>query len=97
LNDCGALAELHAIQGIGGRVDVLATQFSYAQWVNNHDAVQQRLEHDRGVLESMKLQIEVLKPRYVIPFASFSWFCAEDNFYLNSEKNKIRDVCEYIR
>jgi L-ascorbate metabolism protein UlaG (beta-lactamase superfamily) len=96
LNDCGASDKLHAIKKFVGKVDVLATQFSYAQWINNYGAVQRRLEHDRDVLETLKLQIEVLKPRYVIPFASFSWFCTEDNFYLNSEKNKIGDVCEYI-
>jgi len=97
LNDCGASTQLHAIKELVGEVDVLAMQFSYAQWVNNHDAVQRRLDHERDVLETVKLQIEILKPRYVIPFASFSWFCAEDNFYLNFEKNKVRDVCEHIR
>ena len=97
LNDCGAIAELPAIKELVGGVDVLATQFSYAEWVGNHDAVQHRLEYDRGVLKQLMLQIEVLKPRYVIPFASFSWFCTEENFYLNSEKNKIHDVCDYIR
>jgi hypothetical protein len=67
LNDCGASTELHAIKELVGGMDVPTTQFSYAQWVNNHHAVQHRLEHDRGVLENVKLQIEVLKPRYVIP------------------------------
>jgi UDP-MurNAc hydroxylase len=80
-----------------GEVDVLATQFSCAQWVNNYDAAKYRVAHDLKVLETLKAQIDVLKPRYVIPFASFAWFCAEDNFYLNAEKNRIRDVCEYIR
>jgi UDP-MurNAc hydroxylase len=96
LNDCGAASQLHAIRELVGDVDVLATQFSYAQWINNREAIEIRLDHDRGVLETMKLQIDVLKPGYIIPFASFAWFCTEDNFYLNAEKNKIRQVCDYI-
>jgi len=97
LNDCGAIDQLHAIKELVGEVDVLATQFSYAQREGNYDAVEHRLAHDRRVLEDVKKQIDVLKPRYVIPFASFAWFCTEDNFYLNAEKNKIRDVCNFIR
>src|SRR5262249_1462202 len=31
------------------------------------------------------------------PFASFAWYCAEENFYLNAEKNKIGDVASFIR
>lgn len=97
LNDCGASTELHAIKEMAGELDVLATQFSYAQWEKNTDAVDHRRAHERQVLESVKRQIDVLRPRYVIPFASFCWFCTEDNFYLNADKNKIRDVSTFIR
>lgn len=97
LNDCGAIGQLHIIKELVGEVDVLATQFSFAQWERNHDAVDHRLSHERHVLETVKIQIDTLKPRYVIPFASFAWFCTDDNFYLNAEKNKIRDVATFIR
>ena len=97
LNDCGAIAHLHTIKEFVGEVDVLAAQFSYAQWEGNYDAVDHRLSHERRVLEAVKTQIDILKPRYVIPFASFAWFCAEENFYLNAEKNKIGDVASFIR
>jgi UDP-MurNAc hydroxylase len=97
LNDCGAVAQLHTIKQLVGEVDVLATQFSFAQWERNRDAVDHRLAHERHVLEDVKRQIDILKPRYVIPFASFAWFCTDENFYLNAEKNKIRDVAAFIR
>jgi len=97
LNDCGAIDQLHAIKELVGEVDVLATQFSYAEWEGNYDAVDHRLFLDRRVLKDVKTQIDLLKPRYVIPFASFAWFCSEDNFYLNAEKNKIREVSNFIR
>ena len=97
LNDCGAHGQLEAIKHVVGDVDVLATQFSFAQWVKNTEAVDHRRAHERHVLEDVKAQIDTLRPSYVIPFASFSWFCTEDNFYLNAEKNTIRDVCAFIR
>jgi UDP-MurNAc hydroxylase len=97
LNDCGAIGQLHTIKALVGEIDVLATQFSYAQWEGNYDAVDQRLSHEKNVLETVKTQIDVLKPKYVIPFASFAWFCSEENFYLNAEKNKVRDVASFIR
>jgi len=97
MNDCGAYRELPAIKALVGDVDVLATQFSFAQWVNNVEAVDARRAHDRRVLESVKRQIDVLRPRYVIPFASFAWFCTDENFYLNADKNKLRDVVGFVR
>ncbi|HEY4368347.1 MAG TPA: MBL fold metallo-hydrolase [Steroidobacteraceae bacterium] len=97
LNDCGAHTELEAIKKMVGDVDVLATQFSFAQWEKNRDATDHRRAHDRGVLKQVKNQIEALQPRWVIPFASFAWFCTEDNFYLNVEKNKLRDVVSFLR
>ena len=97
LNDCGAATELPAIKHMVGNVDVLATQFSYAQWEKNPDAVEHRRSHERDVLATVKKQIDAIRPRYVIPFASFCWFCTDDNFYLNGDKNKIGDVCQFIR
>ncbi len=97
LNDCGATTELHAIKKLVGEVDVLATQFSYAQWEKNYAAVTHRRSYERQMLENVKMQIDVLRPRYVIPFASFCWFCTDDNFYMNAEKNEIRDVFNFIR
>jgi hypothetical protein len=97
LNDCGAHGQLEAIKELVGEVDVLATQFSFAQWVKNAEAVDHRRAHERRVLQDVKAQIDVLKPKYVIPFASFVWFCTEDNFYLNAEKNTITDVCTFVR
>lgn len=96
LNDCSAIGELHDIKKLVGKVDVLAVQFSYAQWEGNRGAVDRRRSHDRQVLEDVKKQIDILEPRYVIPFASFAWFCAEENVYLNAEKNKIGDVASFI-
>lgn len=97
LNDCGAASELPAIKSLIGKIDVLATQFSFAQWEKNRDAVEHRNAHEQRILTAVKGQIDILQPRYVIPFASFTWFCTPDNFYLNNEKNKVRDVRDFIQ
>ncbi|MDW8419028.1 MAG: hypothetical protein RML37_06415 [Chitinophagales bacterium] len=44
----------------------------------------------------MTRQIKIFKPKYTVPFASFIWFCHEENFYLNDGVNKIDFVHDYI-
>jgi hypothetical protein len=43
-------------------------------------------------ISAVRKQIEVLQPRWVIPFASFIWFCHEENCFMNNEVNHIGDV-----
>ena len=81
---------------VGAKIDVLLTQFSYANWEGNPEEV----EHRRGVaadhLDWMRLQCEVLAPTYVVPFASMVWFCHEENFYLNAEMNTVAMAYEFL-
>jgi len=48
------------------------------------------------VMAAVQDQIEELRPRWVIPFASFVWFCHEENYFMNDEMNRIRDVAQKI-
>ena len=99
LNDCvlHSHGDLGKVARTVGQVDVLATQFSYANRVGNPG--------DRPTLDAaaeeklrwLKSQILHLSPRYVIPFASFSYFSHEDNWYLNAGINRIDRVEEFIR
>lgn len=86
LNDCWIIdrRELQAIkQRIGGQVDLLATQFSVSAWDGNADEVDRLREGARGMLDKALVQCEVLAPRWVLPFASFIWFCHEENAFMN--------------
>jgi hypothetical protein len=47
-------------------------------------------------MATVQYQIQELQPRWVIPFASFVWFCHQENFFMNEEMNRIRDVAEKI-
>jgi UDP-MurNAc hydroxylase len=81
LNDCICKdATLRYIQRLVGKVSVLLTQFSIAQWIGNKkdetDAVAQKLRE-------VKYRIWTFKPEFTIPFASFGYFCNEDNCWMN--------------
>src|SRR5712692_10770414 len=94
LNDCvfRNRHELERVKRVVGTVDVLLTQFSYANWQGNRDNVGRRQADARRKIEQMREQITVLRPRYVVPFASYVWFCNEDNFFMNDVTNRIDHV-----
>ena len=99
INDCEMYTrELAAdVRQRVGAVDVLATQFSYAAWQGNTDNAENFRRAARHQLTYITAQTKVLEPRFVIPFASFVWFCHEENFFMNAAVNKIGDVEEFIR
>jgi len=99
LNDCVVTStkECVEISRKVGAVDILATQFSYANRVGNAGDHKAMRAAARQKLAWIKTQILGFKPKYVIPFASFSYFSHEDNWHLNEGMNKIGAVTEFIR
>tara|TARA_B110000037_G_scaffold145645_1_gene164591 strand:+ start:462 stop:1739 length:1278 start_codon:yes stop_codon:yes gene_type:complete len=97
LNDCvfddKSLVDLH---NEIGHVDLLLTQFSFANWVGNRNDISLMKAHAQRKLVEIKKQISCFKPKYTIPFASFVWFCHEDNFHFNAHANRIGLVYDYI-
>ncbi|PZE21137.1 MBL fold metallo-hydrolase [Paenibacillus xerothermodurans] len=94
LNDC-VLTEDEAIRGIKnqvGHIDVLLTQFSFAKWVGNKNDTVSRKKHANEKLDTLRKQVRLLQPEFVIPFASYIWFCHADNYYMNADVNRIEDV-----
>lgn len=81
---------------VGAPIDLLLTQFSYANWVGNPDQRELRRAEAEENLRLMRLQVEVLQPKQVIPFASMVWFCHEENFYLNDEMNSVEDAFRHL-
>ena len=92
INDCefSTQEELMDVVSRVGKVDLLLTQLSFAGSPGNEQAA-------RNKREKLKLQANVLKPDYLIPFASFVWFCHEENYYMNEAINKIQPMYEYIK
>ncbi|MFM9985390.1 MAG: MBL fold metallo-hydrolase [Flavobacteriales bacterium] len=98
LNDCVIRHEHDArkIKNSVGDVDVLFTQFGYANKIGNTDETNRRLAASKEKLERIRIQCEVLKPSIIVPFASYIYFCHEENSYMNDGINRIQDVHRFI-
>jgi hypothetical protein len=98
INDCvvDSAAKARAISRIVGPVRVLMTQFSYAQWPGNPDDAQAQQAEALEKLERIRVQASVFKPAYIIPFASFVWFCHQENFALNRGMNSLEGAARFI-
>jgi hypothetical protein len=94
LNDCRERDEsaLRKLAGCVGPLDVLLTQFSYAAWKGGAADAQYRALAARQKLDVVAAQTRILRPRYVVPFASLIYFSNQENAYLNDHVNKPDDA-----
>jgi hypothetical protein len=99
LNDCSIFTPEAAqpVRDLVGPVDALATQFSIAAWEGNPDEVERRRAGARTMLDRCVFHAEFFSAKQVIPFASFVWFCHDENFYMNAEHNRVDRVVEALR
>ncbi len=98
LNDCRLddIEELTRVKKVVGKVDALYTQFGYANWAGN-PGDKKGPEIGRRIVESqLKNQIDILEPEVVVPFASFVWFCHEENSFWNSEAITIEESYNFL-
>ena len=98
VNDCQLYSKkaLGHIGALVGKVDVLMSQFSYANWVGNRDQKELRQEEAAAISRRLIRQIQFFQPRFTVPFASFVWFCHAENFYLNEDVNKVDTIQDMI-
>jgi UDP-MurNAc hydroxylase len=80
-----------------GRVDVLLKQFSLAVHNGATDYARTLPAAAMNVLERLSTNHKDLGVNVTIPFASFMYFSAVDNKYMNAFANKPADVIEYCR
>lgn len=98
LNDCELNTEpdLLRLKSEIGPIDVLLTQFSYAAWKGGRANQALRENAARDKLATVRRQIECLKPKFVIPFASFIYFSHVENSYLNDSINDLDAVLKAV-
>jgi UDP-MurNAc hydroxylase len=98
LNDCPARRDdqILAIRDIVQSIDVLFSQFSYAGWVGNPDDRAYRQAEAEVNLRQIVRQAQLLKPNWVVPFASFIYFCHAENFSANDGANEIDAIVDAI-
>tara|TARA_A100001015_G_C15020642_1_gene727814 strand:+ start:719 stop:1735 length:1017 start_codon:yes stop_codon:yes gene_type:complete len=98
INDCvvddeaGVEQVLRSYKKYTNNIDLLLTQFGYANWVGNPDEVQMRKASAKEKLDKILLQVKRFEPASVIPFASFVYFSDPENFHTNDFQNTPQDV-----
>jgi DNA-binding transcriptional MerR regulator len=97
MNDCAfdRSSDLEAIRKTNGKVDLLLSQFSFANWIGNPDELESHQRQVQRKRAEMARQIRLFTPAQFIPFASFVYFCHAENFHMNSRMHRIRDAYEY--
>ena len=100
VNDCVIRTRREAesiLDDLSGRSPkVLLTQYSYANRIGNPDQTDLRRQAARAELDSVVNQASVLRPEFVVPFASFFWFCHQENGYLNDALTTATDAVRLV-
>ena len=98
INDCVITNKklCESVKKTTGEVDVLMSQFSYANWKGNPDDKKIREKYAREKLNRIKFQTEIFSPKHTIPFASFVYFSHDENKYMNDSINTISTAHKYI-
>lgn len=98
MNDCIVEndAKTSSIYRSVGNVDLLLTQFGYAQWVGNPDEVELRNQSKLEKLNRIKLQADAFKPKWICPFASFVYFSHQENAYLSDRVATIHEAYHFV-
>lgn len=93
LNDCKpSPGTLRRLTGSTGHVDVLLDQFSIAGWPGNPDDTERMAGAREHALETFAKHVEVVEPRWVVPFASSVRFSHEENEFMNTGTNRVHDA-----
>jgi UDP-MurNAc hydroxylase len=98
MNDCSfdRVSDLEAIKKANGPIDLLLSQFSFANWIGNADDAASHKMHVQRKRTEMARQIRLFEPTQFIPFASFVYFCHVENCYMNASLHCVRDAYEYV-
>ena len=94
VNDC-ILEDPSILKKVKKRIKnihTLFTQFSYA----THIPIENQKKEALKCLDSIKFQDNILKPKNIIPFASFIYFSHKQNKFMNKNMNTIYDVNNFI-
>ncbi len=81
--------------GAGADIDVLLTEFGYANWVGNPFESELRRKAAAEKLQRIRLQIVAFAPGMTVPFASFATFSNIENYYLNDCQNSPGSVARW--
>jgi UDP-MurNAc hydroxylase len=101
LNDCmlttaaACNAVKAAIAPLAPKVDLLFTQFGYANWIGNPFEPGLRRRAAAEKRQRISLQMDTFRPALTIPFASFVTFSSIENSYLNDYQNSAYTIRQW--
>ena len=101
LNDCALTSaamcsEVRAkIAPLASKIDLLFTQFGYANWVGNPFEPGLRRNAAAEKRKRISLQMEAFEPAVTVPFASFVSFASIENSYLNDYQNSAYTIRQW--
>ena len=90
-------ADCASIRRDVGKIDTLLTQFSIAFYSGLPEYDQRLRRMAQGILERIAANHRDLGVMRTIPFASFIYYCSEENRYINQYHNTPRAVYEYFQ
>ena len=94
LNDCELdKPNVFLIKKKIGYIDVLFTQYSYANFIQK----KQQISTAINCLKKIKEQDNILKPSFIVPFASLIYFSHKENYFMNKNINTIQIAHNYIK
>jgi len=98
VNDCrlGDRSALRDIRARLGPVDLLATQFGYANWAGNVGDPTTPDVAQAIIKRQLRAQLEELGAGAVLPFAAFIWFCHEENDWWNDFAPTISSMARWM-
>lgn len=67
------------------KLNLVASQFSYANWAGNFDDKKMPIHKQKIADNKNKYIIDTVKPEALLLFASFVYYCHEENFYWNKK------------
>lgn len=97
MNDCDfSFLELHQIKKSinKNKPKILFYQFSYAAWRASEYWLEKAAKYK---INNLEMAAKLLDTQITIPFASYSYFCHEQNFQLNKAVNKPADVVRFAK
>lgn len=96
VNDCvlensSLISEIN--QTLKNKIDILFTQFSYASYAPTKES---RLKTAENQFLALKKQDELIKPKFIVPFASFIYYSNVENKYMNDSINSVMSAHEFM-
>ena len=101
VNDCALTSAAMCVKlkariaPVARKIDVLFTQFGYANWVGNPFEPGLRRSAAAEKRVRIALQMDAFGPALTIPFASFVSFCSIENAYLNDYQNSAHTIQQW--